>query len=97
MHPLIFRAVWILYLMFTFIHLLGNYKAVTALELETFNEPRMLLCLKDYLSSGSVSSVKNVNSRESVLLGYGMKGQIYKQNLVNLLNLVFMRLLLVEL
>lgn len=52
----------------------ANYKAVTALEIETLNRPRVLICLQDFLTKGKVGSVKDVNARESVILGGGLKG-----------------------
>jgi hypothetical protein len=70
----IIRAVWTLYVIFTCIHLFANYKAVTSLEIETLNRPRLLQCLQDYIKSGMVPSVKMINMKESVILGRGLNG-----------------------
>lgn len=62
-------------MIFTSIHLFANYKAVKALELETFNGSRLLLCLQDYVNYGNISSVRETNNRESVFLGIGIKSK----------------------
>jgi len=58
---------------FTGIHLFANYRAVTSLQFESLNRQRLLLCLQDYMRHGVVASVKDVNYRESVVIGYGLK------------------------
>jgi len=65
-------AVWLLYVIFTSIHLFANYKAVKSLEIETLNRSRLLICLQEYINSGTVSSVKSINQRESVIIGRGL-------------------------
>lgn len=65
-----------LYVLFTSIHLVANYKAVKSLELETFNEPRLLGCLQNYVNFGKISTVKRVNSKESVFLGFGIQSRL---------------------
>lgn len=75
---LICRAVWLLYIIFTCIHLYANYRAVTCLEIETLNRPRLLMCVQEYINSGNVSSVKVINQRESVILGSrGLLGTLF--------------------
>jgi len=65
--------VWLLFIVFTGIHLFANYKAVTSLQFESLNRQRLLLCLQDYMRRGAVDSVKDVNYRESVVIGFGLK------------------------
>ncbi|ODN06341.1 RUS1 family protein C16orf58 [Orchesella cincta] len=68
-------AVWTLFLLFTILHLFGNYNAVKSLQLETLNKSRLLLCLQDYLNVGNISTVKQINTKESVYLGLGIESQ----------------------
>lgn len=43
--PLYFRLVWTLFSVFTFLHLLANYRAVSVVCMETFNKNRSLLII----------------------------------------------------
>lgn len=59
--------IWLLFLMFTMLHLFANYQAVSVVSMETFNKNRLHLLMKGLLSTGSVSSPKVINSLEPVL------------------------------
>ena len=70
------RLVWALYIVCTAGHLIANYKALKSLQLESLNNARLLYCLKEFLSKGTVLPLKTVNDLESVVLGTGVKGNI---------------------
>lgn len=64
-----FRYQWGLFLIFTLIHLLANYYAVTSLVFTNLNNTRLVLVLKTYLKFGGVSNPINLSKKEPVLLG----------------------------
>ncbi|KAJ1368027.1 hypothetical protein KIN20_029078 [Parelaphostrongylus tenuis] len=47
--------IWSLYLIFTFIHLYANYRAVRSLNMETLNQKRAIILIRSWLSSGKDS------------------------------------------
>ena len=69
---LLCRLVWSLFVVFTFFHLYANYKAVSAVKMETLNQQRLHIVLTDYLSTGAVPSPASVNAREPILGGIRM-------------------------
>ena len=58
-----------LYIIFTILHLFANYRAVTVVTMETFNQTRLHFVAQDYLCScdGDILPVKAANHREPVL------------------------------
>lgn len=61
------RLVWTLFVVFTLLHLLANYRAVSVVSMETLNKARLHLLISTYLGTGRVPSVKAVNVREPIL------------------------------
>ncbi|KAJ8312647.1 hypothetical protein KUTeg_010020 [Tegillarca granosa] len=59
--------IWSLFLLFTALHLYANYKAVTSVVMETFNQARLHIVVKEYLTSFTIPSVANVNYKEPVI------------------------------
>jgi len=57
--------------MFTGLHLYANYKAVTAVSIEAFNQTRLHIAVQHYLDTDctQVPLVKIVNKQEPVVLG----------------------------
>ena len=53
--------------MFTLLHLLSNYWAVSVVTMETLNKGRLHLLVSTYLNTGSVLSVRKINAREPIL------------------------------
>ncbi|CAD5212836.1 unnamed protein product [Bursaphelenchus okinawaensis] len=59
------HLVWILFTILTAIHLTANYKAVTVLEFDVFNENRLKIVAKEFTKSGRILRKKEANSREN--------------------------------
>ena len=76
------RLTWLAFILFTSLHLFANYKAVTSVQMETFNRTRFLLLLKQYASNMKILSVKEVNRLEPVILGL-IPGGIYLHQAIN--------------
>ncbi|KAJ8681308.1 hypothetical protein QAD02_017095 [Eretmocerus hayati] len=49
-------------------HIVSNYFAVTSLQINTLNEDRLSLIIRDYILYHTVSSVEDINKRESVFI-----------------------------
>lgn len=62
---------FILFFLFTVLHLFANYKAVRSVVMETFNEARLSIVLHRYLLNGQVLSPVEANQREPVFLSLG--------------------------
>lgn len=61
--------IWTLFLLFTTIHLFANYKAVSAVVMDTFNIERFQIAVNLYISLKYKSmSIQEVNKRESVFI-----------------------------
>ncbi|XP_066485069.1 RUS family member 1 [Tiliqua scincoides] len=60
---------YILYGLFTVLHLYANYRAVRAVCMETLNRARLRLVLHHFLQSGTVLDPAVANPREPLLLG----------------------------
>nr|XP_022344974.1 RUS1 family protein C16orf58 homolog isoform X1 [Crassostrea virginica] len=59
--------IWTLFLLFTVLHLVANYSAVSSVVMETLNQARLHILVREYLHSGRVLSLQEVNQREPVL------------------------------
>ncbi|CAD5217062.1 unnamed protein product [Bursaphelenchus xylophilus] len=57
--------VWILFVLLTITHLIANYKAVSVLEFDVFNENRLKIVANEYVESGRILSIKEANAREN--------------------------------
>ena len=60
---------WILFIVFTFLHLYSNYKAVSAVVMETVNLPRFHILVEDYLKSTRILTPKEVGKLDPVIRG----------------------------
>ncbi|XP_067141144.1 RUS family member 1 [Centruroides vittatus] len=61
--------IWTFFVLFTLIHLFANYKAVSAVVMDTFNIERFQITVNHYLSSQfDLMSVPEINKRESVFI-----------------------------
>ena len=65
-----FRIVWLLYCIFTIIHVFANYRAVRAVNMATLNQPRYHYVVQKYLLSDTTTTmdIKQANRREPVVL-----------------------------
>ncbi|GAB6030057.1 hypothetical protein CHUAL_005740 [Chamberlinius hualienensis] len=62
--------VWTFYLFFTCLHLFANYKAVRAVSMNTFNQLRLAIVVRNFLRSAyKMPSINEVNLEEPVILG----------------------------
>ncbi|KAK9681091.1 Vitamin B6 photo-protection and homoeostasis [Popillia japonica] len=66
---------WTIFMIFATIHILANYMAVQSLIFRHLNSARLLLLIKMYLKFDTVISPININKRESVFLGFGIRSQ----------------------
>lgn len=57
-----------LYLFLVAVHLYANYSAVKALCLDTFNEDRLAIIIKNYMMNEQIPEPRKVNKEESVFL-----------------------------
>ena len=62
-------VVWLLYACLTAVHLYANYRAVTAVTMDTFNQSRLHIVVRHWLTSRQVLSVTQANQREPVFTG----------------------------
>lgn len=58
-----------LFFLFTLLHLFANYKAVRSVVMETLNEARLSIVLREYLKDGRILSPLEANQREPVFMG----------------------------
>ncbi|VDO49481.1 unnamed protein product [Haemonchus placei] len=65
--------IWLLFLVFTLIHLYANYRAVRSLNMETLNLKRATLLIRSWLESGKVMSVTECNKREPLFSSFGTR------------------------
>jgi len=63
--------VWILFFLFTFLHLYANYCAVSAVVLDTVNKPRFYILMKHYFQTKSILTPDEVSKLDPVLRGPG--------------------------
>ncbi|KAL5467116.1 hypothetical protein EMCRGX_G031301 [Ephydatia muelleri] len=73
-HP---KLVWLLFTIFTCLHLFANYRAASVVTMDTFNQNRLHLAVEGYLRHGKVLGPKPINSREPLLRG-GSQTVTYK-------------------
>lgn len=62
---------FILFFLFTVLHLFANYKAVRSVVMETLNEARLSIVLHRYLLHGQLLSPVEANQKEPVFLSLG--------------------------
>ena len=62
-------VVWLVYLCLTVVHLYANYRAVTAVTMDTLNQSRLHAVIHHWLTHRQVLSVSEANRREPVLSG----------------------------
>ncbi|KAF5894736.1 RUS1 family protein C16orf58 [Clarias magur] len=60
---------FVLFFLFTALHLFANYKAVRSVVMETLNEARLAIVLRRYLQDRQMLSPAQANPREPVFLG----------------------------
>lgn len=63
------RLTFVLFFLFTILHLCANYKAVRSVVMETLNEARLAIVLHQYLRDGRVLGPLEANLKEPVFLG----------------------------
>lgn len=63
------RLTFILFFLFTILHLFANYKAVRSVVMETLNEARLAIVRHQYLRDGRVLAPLEANHKEPVFLG----------------------------
>ena len=63
------RLIWILFVLFTSLHLFANYRAVSAVKMETFNQARLHLVISHYLGTRNreILPVKDANLQEPLI------------------------------
>lgn len=70
---IIFSYQWIIFAIFTLIHLIANYLAVSTLIFTHLNNTRLILLLRTYLKFNSVCNPDNLSKHEPVIVGFGPK------------------------
>ena len=70
------RLTWLVFFLFTLLHVFANLKAVKAVTMETLNRARFMIILKQFASTNYVASVKEVNRLEPVIIGCIQTGEI---------------------
>ncbi|XP_013064724.2 RUS family member 1-like [Biomphalaria glabrata] len=60
-------VIWLLFFLFTLLHLFANYKAVRSVCMETLNQARLHYIVNNYLLKEQVLDVATVNKMEPVL------------------------------
>ncbi|CAH1801676.1 unnamed protein product [Owenia fusiformis] len=60
------RLIWVLFLLFTAIHIFANYRAVTCVKMESINQARFHILIRGYLAGTGVDLIAKVNSQEPV-------------------------------
>jgi len=65
--------VWLLFIIFTFLHLYSNYKAVSAVVMETVNLPRLHILVDKYMNSSVVLTPKEVAKLDPVIRAPGYR------------------------
>ena len=65
----VYSVVWLLYVTLTTVHLYANYRAVTAVTMDTFNQSRLHIVINHWLTSRRVLTISQANYREPVFTG----------------------------
>ncbi|EDO39318.1 predicted protein, partial [Nematostella vectensis] len=60
---------WVLFIIFTFLHLYANYCAVSSVVMETLNTTRLQIVTNEFLRTGHVLSPDEVGKMEPVIFG----------------------------
>jgi len=63
------RLTWILFFIFTFLHLYSNFRAVSAVVMETLNVTRLHILVQEYVLNDRMLTPDEVAGREPVLFG----------------------------
>ncbi|XP_048582517.1 RUS family member 1 [Nematostella vectensis] len=71
---------WVLFIIFTFLHLYANYCAVSSVVMETLNTTRLQIVTNEFLRTGHVLSPDEVGKMEPVIFG-STTGERLKINL----------------
>ncbi|VDM96474.1 unnamed protein product [Onchocerca ochengi] len=61
-------SIWLLFCLFTFIHLYGNYRAVKSLQFRTLNQSMLRIIVNNYMETRKTGTVSEVNDEEPILL-----------------------------
>ena len=69
------RVVWALFLLFTFLHLFANWRAVRAVIMSRVNRNRFHLLVDMYLKEGGVRSPEYINGKETLLPSECVEGE----------------------
>lgn len=64
-----FRLTWMLFFIFTFLHLYSNFRAVSSVVMETLNITRLHILVQEYLLHDRMLTPDEVAKREPVLFG----------------------------
>ena len=60
---------WTLFFIFTFLHVYANFRAVSAVVMETISMPRLHVLVNEFLCEGRIMTPEEVGSREPVVFG----------------------------
>uniref|UniRef100_A0A914CSE8 RUS family member 1 n=1 Tax=Acrobeloides nanus TaxID=290746 RepID=A0A914CSE8_9BILA len=58
------ELVWTLFVLFTGVHLGANYRAVRALHLDTLNQSRLAIAVRQFIADRTVPKISEANERE---------------------------------
>ncbi|XP_071513322.1 RUS family member 1 isoform X2 [Panulirus ornatus] len=64
---------WITFFVCVVLHLLANYRAVRAIQMESLNRPRLLYILNSWFTSSIIPEVEETNLAEPLLFGAAFK------------------------
>jgi len=67
-----YRTILTVYVVYLSTHLTANYRLQKVLRMRTLNEARALICIKKFLQTGNVPTIREVNEEESIIIGYGI-------------------------
>lgn len=62
-----FSVIWLLFVIFTFLHLYCNFRAVSAVVMDTINSTRMHLLVENFIKNGEVLTPKDISATEPIL------------------------------
>lgn len=65
------RLTFVLFTLFTVLHLVSNFRAVRAVVMETLNEARLDIVWRSFLSSGEILTPRDANATEPVFNWFG--------------------------
>ncbi|XP_065831555.1 RUS family member 1-like [Oscarella lobularis] len=63
-----FTLTWTLFFIFTCLHLYANYQAVTSVVMDSLNKARLQILVNQYMKTGTIGSLEQINQEESVFL-----------------------------